>query len=407
MPVIRASQSCASWQLTVAESSPAQDGIAEVLLLNDSIGIFGQGGRVSTNCKLTSLSPSFVVGVLSEKFLLAVIDPKQDAKAYVYAVDGAGNDTVITQTYTAPRLQLDLTQLSALRGIRVGSDTCITLTLHSDSVDVDVTSVGLSANAQLKLSGITPALPVILHKHDSLTFSMCFVPVDTSLHTDPLIFHLGCFDDSFSIRSSGASAAIEAYDLPLGDALIGDSVCMSMPLANVGSIPLTIFENFTISDSVHFRINDRSQFPATIQPHTSITVRVCYYPTSAAFDSAIIVWPTDLAGAFADKQKDRSVLRGHGVIHLGVAQGKGTGNGWRLNPNPASSGEMSLYPPVEIYGEEVSISLLDILGRERIALPSVRAGYGAIYLSTTSLERGTYYVRLGMRSGVATLKIVR
>ncbi|MEO6939575.1 MAG: choice-of-anchor D domain-containing protein [Candidatus Kapaibacterium sp.] len=310
---------CSSWGVRIYDSRPGDDGIADIVLLDDAQGIYARPGRVSYNTRLNPTDPNFVAGDTSVLFRVEVINPLLDAYAAIYTVDKAGNDTVFELRYIAPKVTFTPTSTSALM-TTVGADSVTRFVFHNNSIKGGAPIVITDANFKLtdpsfKITSTVPSIPATLKGGDSIVINVTYTASDTGVvHLDSLyLVTANCFNDTVAVIGSGATPIIEATDIDFGAVLVDSTKCKVLTVKNVGNANLIIDKNWVLHNVTEFTFGDYAVLPITLRPGASTKLSFCYTPHKVGNDSTNQDWGTNLHEPFMHKNKDFSVLIGRAV----------------------------------------------------------------------------------------------
>ncbi len=317
-PKMRSTPGCASWDVTVTDSLPNDDGLADVVLLEDPAGVYARPGRVSVNMRLNPTEPVFVAGDPKVQFRVEVINPLADAYAAIYAIDRAGNDTVFEFSYSAPKISVTPSRADMLKTL-VSADSCQRIVFrnigskNSQPITIGGTAFEVNRGA-FTVSAATPALPATLKGGDSLVVNVCYSPIDTgSVRFDSLLFIADCIADTVPVSGSGVTPIIVAQDADFGTLLVGQTKCKDVTVTNTGDAPLLLTKQWLLHNTTDFTFNDDAKLPLTLQPGQSVQLNFCYTAHHVGGDSTNQDWGTNLPSLFAHHDRDFSILLGRGV----------------------------------------------------------------------------------------------
>lgn len=318
-PRIEVTPDCSSWGIRVFDSRSEDQGIAEILLLNDPEGFISWPPRVSYNVRLVPTQPQFAPGDTSVSFVVAVNNPLENAFAAIYVVDKAGNDTVLTLNYTAPKISLS-PQFADYGKVLVQDEVCKTYVLKNTSeaggekITVSDDTRWVQGDEGFSIRSITPALQFDLTAGDSVIIQICFTVRDTGMvHADTLFVKTGCFEVPIAVVGSGVTPIVHATDVDFGSVKVGEKRCREVTVTNEGTAPLTLTKDYLLRDTREFSFADESVLPVVLQPGQSIKLEFCYQPLEVGFDTTRTDWGTDLREPFLGQRKDYSILNGRAV----------------------------------------------------------------------------------------------
>jgi hypothetical protein len=314
-PKVMVDTLCAGWNFTVMDTATLDKGLADVELLNDPKGVYTRPGLVSYNVALNPSYYSIVPGVDSARFSVQILNPLQNAYAAIFVVNRAGNDTVIELHYSAPKLTLT-PDTANLKVVAIGSSACTRFVLKNIGKPTDqtfsVSGIDLRVNdGNFNISSITPAPPFTLKPGDTLAFTVCYAPKDTGvIHFDSAIIHTNCFDAPAPMQAMGATPIIFAGDVDFGTVAVGETHCQQVTITNLGAALLVLTKQWLLHNSSLFSFPDSTKLPITLLPGKSVTLIVCYTPTTAEIDSTNLDWGNIVLPPFAHQIKDFSRLQG-------------------------------------------------------------------------------------------------
>ncbi len=313
--------SCGEWNIHIQDSASNDQGLADVVLLNDPDGFIYRPAMVSNNCRLYPTSallwPNFQVGQKTLDLTLQVQNPNDTAFAALYIVDRSGNDTVIQLHYLPPAVSL------SERGVtfpdeQVTQSESTTVTFHvtatggTDSLYVpSATWAGYDTTKSLTFTTVPP-LPAWLKAGDSVVFTITYAASDTFMHYDTILLNTSCIDDSIGVRGLGRTPIIFANNLDFGNVPVGDTVCRDLAVRNIGNANLILDQNWVASLQPDFSFE--GGVPDTIKPDGLVdTLRFCFHPNVKGSTGGNMKWGTNLLGKYQGQFKDTSFLTGYGI----------------------------------------------------------------------------------------------
>jgi len=319
--------SCGDWHIHLFEPNlSGNDGIADVLLLDDPDGFYSHPPRVSVNARMNPSKPTnppFVVGDESLDFDIQVGDPTKPADAFVYAVDRSGNDTVIELQYTPPQVALS-NAIVNFPDSMVGTNQCSNFTLHIGSTGSAPTlTLQPPALYDLKtnlpdMSGkftftSNPTLPAALKAGDSVVFTVCFASTDTLVYKDSVVLSAGsCLDTALHVYGHEVTPIIWAQDHDFGNVPVGDTQCFDIYVKNLGDADLILTEDWVLHLNPDYTF--KGSVPDTIRPGAKDdTLHFCFHPNSTGSSNSQMDWGTNLNALYAGDIKDTSILLGYGI----------------------------------------------------------------------------------------------
>jgi hypothetical protein len=320
VPRIEIDPDCAWWDVRLFDSRPTDEGIADIMLLDDPNGYIYWPPHVSNNVRLVPSNPEFLPGDTSVSFRVQVTNPLKDAYAALWVVDRAGNDTVYTFTYRAPQMTLT-PEFANMGKVMVQDKQCATFTLKNTStaggkpftIDDDIR--WLLGNQGFTVTSTSPALPTTLDAGETLTIDVCYTAVDTGIsHVDTLFVKTDCFEIPVAVAGSGITPIIVATDIDFGPVRVGDTRCKELEVKNEGTAPLILTKEYLLHNTDEFFFADESILPVTLQPGQSIKLEFCYKPKDLGPDSTHTDWGTNLRDPFLKQRKDWSYLIGRAIM---------------------------------------------------------------------------------------------
>jgi hypothetical protein len=317
VPRIKVTPSCDHWDIHLFDRA-ADEGIADVMMLEDPNGYYAHPAHVSYNVSFDPNNPpNFVPGDTSVSFTIDVNDLTQNAYAALWVVDRAGHDTIYEFHYTAQNFAFSATK-AVMSNVPVGTSVCSTFSIRvvatgaGDSVVVGPAALAIN-DPSFTLSTV-PSLPATLKVGDSVRYTICFASTDTMHHFDSIPLQIGCLDSNFKIVANGVTPIIVATDWDFGNVPVGTTACHSVKITNVGNAPLIIDTNWIFANlSAEFSFSDDTRLPDTILPGKSDNLNFCFHPTVKGNATAQMNWGTNLVTPFLHHNKDTSVLLGYAI----------------------------------------------------------------------------------------------
>ncbi len=325
-PTAKVDTLCASWHICVKDTGGI--GIRSVTLLDDPNGNYYRPGEQFHNVHFDpALDPEdkkeidFSGDNTTECFDVLVSNPFDSSYVPLYIVDSKGSHRVLELHYKAAQIHLTKSPDYPVKIdtliypiTKIGAEVCSTLVYINDALSgeksFNVNAINLKKNdGHFKIASVTPSLPLSLHPGDSLMVNVCFDAKDTGDFYDSLILRTDCFDAPLPIVGKGGVGIIKASDIDFGNVAIGTTLCKSLTIANIGTLPFILTENFLLHDAKKFSLGKFT--PITIQPGDSITLLVCYSPTLlSGIDSTTIDWNTNIDAPYKNLIKSWSYLKG-------------------------------------------------------------------------------------------------
>lgn len=314
-PRIEVDPHCASWDVRVFDSRANDEGLADIILLNDPDGYITRPAYTSDNVRLVPTDPQFLPYDTSVSFQVMVVNPFKDAFAAIYAVDKAGNDTVFTLTYRAPSFSVVPDSIN-FGAFDLGTEQCSTFKLTNTAAigakAVTIEEIKLRFKDQgVTIKNISASLPHDIEAGQSLEITVCFAPADVNIvHIDSLIISTDCFDAPLAIMGMGRAPEIYADDLDFGEVAVGGSEkCLPLRVRNDGTAPFTLTKDWVLHNMAEFTFSDWEKLPVVIQPRKFVELIFCYKPTEMGKDSTWQDWGHDIA-TLTPNSKPWSSLKG-------------------------------------------------------------------------------------------------
>jgi photosystem II stability/assembly factor-like uncharacterized protein len=205
--------------------------------------------------------------------------------------------------------------------------------------------------------------------------------------------------EAFSV-AHGLTGWIDVEDIDFDSVLAGGEVCKDMLIRNAGAAPF-ILKGFSVKDPIQFSVDTQSiKLPVTLQPNTSISVRVCFHPPQIGTYASEIDWNTDLDASVSGVMKGRSLLHGFADSRSAVVVTQSKLH-IILHPNPASGNVLTLSFS-EAPSQAFILSVYDVLGRE-VYRNNIMPGLKEFDIPIRDQSEGVFYVRIES-NGVTTTK---
>src|SRR5581483_2915758 len=246
-PTISANTLCDGWNVHIKDVNPLDRGLSTIDILNDPSGVLkrkpgSDSGYVSSNVEFIPTDFTVIPGTTDTTVQIQVENPLQDAWAWVWAVNGAGNDTLIYLHYTAPKLAFYSTQAGKdsafFLNVSLGVDTCTRFVFKnlnaSGGLSYNVSSYHFAVGSQgFQVSNVSPALPAKLAPGDSIVFQLCFsAAASAHVYHDTLIVQTDCPSPSAPLVGSTQVGAINAEDYDFGAVTVGTTKCSNVRVWN-------------------------------------------------------------------------------------------------------------------------------------------------------------------------------
>ena len=319
------------WNLRVVDDNLLDRGISTVDILNDPNGVLkrkpgSDSGYTSQNVDFDPVNFTVVPGDTVVTVAIKVDNPLQDAWAYVWVVNGAGNDTVIYLHYSAPKLSFLSDQAPNDDSINflnssLGADTCARMVFKNleqkGGQTYQITGYHFAQGGQgFRVTG-APKMPATLAPGDSVVFDVCFNAAQAAhVYRDTLIVETDCPKALAPLLGSTQVGQINAGDYDFGQVLIGHTACHTIRVWNSGAAPITLTKQWVLDNMQNFSFEDSAKLPLILDTGiaNSVNLTFCYTPTQdTAEDTATQTWSSDIPEPFTHIVKDFSGLRGYGV----------------------------------------------------------------------------------------------
>lgn len=313
-PVISRTQECGTFTCEVSELRNIPDPPRSVPMESDQIEagialIDTMPGAGNVNYKLELLTDQSFPRVTSYKkfkYALKVINPNLDARCVYFVRDWAGNQTLDTCEYSAPRFQVDQqvvdfgkTRLQS----KVERDVTVRNSLMSDLV---IRACSLKRGARFAIVRSSSSLPAVLQAGDSLVITLRYDAAEETtdltrdFDVDTLIISSTCASTSLPVRGLTAEPRIDIEDFDAGTVDPGVTSCKpgGLRISNLGSDTLTI-TGITGYEGSNFRLSSSviQALPYRIAPKASFQVLgVCYRRSDVGADSVRAEFQSDASG---------------------------------------------------------------------------------------------------------------
>ena len=323
-PSLKVDTVCNGWTVHVHDGNPLDQGIAQVEILKDPLGILKRkpgtdSGYISSNCSFDP--PNFVVipGDTAVTFHVKVDNPLQDADGWFWVLNVAGNDTLVHVHYKAPHLSF-LPDSAAFYNSQIGIDTCTHFTFKNlgktGELSFNVTGLHwLQGGQGVRLTSTVPPLPYNLKPGDSIIFNVCFnASTPAHVYLDTMVVETDCPTPIAAVIGTTTTPEIQTEDWDFGAVLIGQTKCHPIRVWNSGKAPFTLTKQWVLDNHYNFSFADTGLLPLTIKPGETVTLNFCYSPSQdTAKDSTVQHWSSDIPEPFTHTKKDYSVLKGSGI----------------------------------------------------------------------------------------------
>lgn len=198
--------------------------------------------------------------------------------------------------------------------IRVTNDGEETLVINNVEIDGVGGHFGYDGNNP-------PELPIILEPGESRLIWICFDAKKLGTHNGTVTFrsNAAAGDSVGTLIGRVIAPAIEILGHDFGAVQLGDTKCDSVPVVNVGSVPVEL-TGVTIMENVF--VEDDSIFPVTLLPGDTLWVPVCFTPTDEPLISSLIGADNE------DGLEATATLTGSGYFLLAEIDGYDWENRW-------------------------------------------------------------------------------
>ncbi|MDP4198796.1 MAG: choice-of-anchor D domain-containing protein [Bacteroidota bacterium] len=331
-PKISVDTLCSSWNLHVLDTLILDHFISAVDILDDPLGVIkkrpgSDGGYVSTNVAFDPVNYTIVPGDSTKvNPTIVVVNPLKDAEAWVWAVNGAGEDTLVHLLYTAPALAFgaithtgpdSLAFLNAQEGV----DTCSYFVFKNNgapgSGNYSLKNISFRMGNQGFSATTDPKLPASLNPGDSVIIHVCFNATEAGrVFLDTLVAQTDCPTVLGALIGSTTLPEINATDWNFGSQnLIGKTVCHTVRVWNSGKAPFTLNKNWVMENygTADFTFPDSTKLPVVLKPGDGIDLQFCFTPSAEVTDSSIQRWGSNIPEPFTHTKKDFSILTGAGI----------------------------------------------------------------------------------------------
>jgi hypothetical protein len=385
-------------------------GIALIELILDSADL--RGGKASYNISLAT--PSFETGDSVATYSLAVLDPTKAAYADLVTFDRAGNMSRYEYTYAGSTQTFPSIGTSSLSALTLGGDSCWSFSIQNKnaaSETIDSIYFNGASHGILKLSS-QAMTPISILANDTIAMHVCFQPADTGTFYDTLLMQYECGVESYPITARAVTGFLLTTDVDFGSVAIGSMSCKSLMLSNIGDGLLTIERDDFPPDNTEFSIDSNVVFPLVIQPHSSVTLNVCFHPTKLESGKTIVHFTTGNFPKYLHSVRDSSVWSATSSS-LGVSESTSQlpGNSEivieSLTPNPSKGDLMVEYWIKK--SAPVSIAIYDERGAQvQLLQGNIVSTPGTFHrlFDLSGLPSGSYLVRISSASSVTDRKFV-
>jgi len=315
--------SCHGWDVHVSDRNAIDRGIAQVEILDDPLGILKRvsvdSGYVSTNCQFDPPNFTVIPGDTGVNVKIVVKDQLKDADVWVWALNGAGNDTLIHLHYSAPNLSFLPSGEIRFEHAPIGADSCVRFAFKNIGVQSagSVTILGyhfLRGNQGFKVSSGLTSLPRVLSPGDSAIFFVCFTaskPAQISI--DTLVVETDCPQPIVPLLGTTSIPVINTEDYDFGSVLVGQRKCHDVRVWNTGDAPFILTKQWVLDNLSDFSFPDSSNLDIKVDPGKTILLTICFTPHIEGPDTTIMHWASDIPEPYTHEKKDFSELTGIGL----------------------------------------------------------------------------------------------
>jgi hypothetical protein len=341
---VKVDTGCGSWNVCVTDGSVngVPRHITEVDLIDDATNdVYNLGPITYKNCSFdNSLDPNHINSLLfsttdtSVCFKVFVSKANDTAFAPLYIVDDQGSATVVYLHYKTQMFKLTPDSGRYLSvNFENHTDSCKSYVLKNTAIfdslnkkanPLQVNSAVLTQkNPHYSLSSL-PTLPATLYAGDSVVFTACFTPTDTTTQLDTILISAGCNNLPIDLAGNAAIPVIYASDHDFGAVFVDSTKCDTVGVTNIGSVPFTLTKNWVLDNfdpafsfsafGTNFpKTFGSNDLPITLTPKQKVLLSFCYSPTAEQSDTTTQFWGTSLEAPYQHSNKDFSKLSGRGV----------------------------------------------------------------------------------------------
>jgi len=180
----------------------------------------------------------------------------------------------------------------------------------------------ITKSPAFKILSVTPPLPALIKKGDTVRIRVRFEYPDTGYFADSLLLKTDCFTTYWPLEGMVGTALIAISNHDFGTVVVGQTRCAdTVSVRNVGSLSFVLTKDWLLSNSIDFifdttliRVGNRNErLPITIPPGGSVKLYVCYSPHDVGVDTAELILGTDIRPPYDHSIKDVSHLKGNAV----------------------------------------------------------------------------------------------
>jgi hypothetical protein len=282
---------CNELDVVVSDSNTKDQGLSNVELLFDPLGVFGHKIE-SFNVDFDGPQVNAQDGDLVTRFRIKVVDPLDTAYAAIWAINHTGRETLVEWHFKPAGLQRSPNVLS-LDTVVMGGTACATLRLLSNSDSSFV--IDSIEGAHLTYFSLTSNshTPMTLTKGNAFSVNVCFMAQDTAQVRDTIWIDLHgpvCYHRiPVPLAGHALTPILYAGDLEFIGVDTGTTACNSVRVWNIGTAPLTVNPN-PASSPFQFE----STPPATIAPNGHHDFTLCFLPHQYGPIQTDLTWQTNM-----------------------------------------------------------------------------------------------------------------
>ncbi|MCX6154384.1 MAG: choice-of-anchor D domain-containing protein [Candidatus Kapabacteria bacterium] len=356
---------------------------------------------------------------------LYVINPMDDARAFIRFSDRGGNDTVVIISYNPGHLNiLEVSPENTDFGyLKKGEEKTknLVITNPSDYIESRISKLILLDTTQhFTFENFSSPLPLVLHPLESLTFTVRFKAEEEGTFRDSIGISYGScssYGRSYLYASVGVPVIIvgetpnSKYDADFGRMELNKISTKSVNVRNTGNTSL-IVNGHTSLHNQEFKFSwgadgePTASSPWILNPNTQKTFSISFSPINS--------------GTFTDQvtfQSDAQVLDSIcSIIGIGndvnaVNDGSGSVKDniidLEIAPNPVNSANLNLNFSIN-QSSHVEIKIYNSY-QEIIAIPvntEQPSGKHLVTLSAEHIPNGIYFVRISAGANSRTVKFI-
>ncbi len=305
-PVIQFhSVGCDALDVHVFDSLPDDEGLSNVELLFDPLGVSGHSIE-SYNVAFDGPETDVQSGDLSVVLHLRVIDPFDTAYAAIWAINHAGVDRVEEWHFQPVGLKR-VPNVLGFDTTLLGNEACELLQIESDS-GFQVLGVEKTPLSHFTLGSTSPT-PMTLTSSNSFNVYVCYNATDTVVVRDTLWLDVAgssCYTRlPLPIEGHATAPIIYAEDLAFKGTDTGATDCKFVRVWNRGTAPLIVH---AMPPSSPFTVESNN---VSIDPDSSHYFQACFAPHNYQVYTGQVLWQTNMDPHYtASWGKQRSTITG-------------------------------------------------------------------------------------------------